>query len=351
MPGRDIIVVGASAGGVEALATLARGLPADLPAAVFVVLHVAPHSTSVLPQILSRAGPLPAAHAVEDEPIRPGRIYVAPPDYHLLLKPGRVRVARGPRENGHRPAADALFRTAARAYGSRVAGVVLSGVLDDGTAGLVAVKERGGVALVQDPGEALYDGMPRSALENVVVDICAPVRELAPILVDLATRPLSPPAEPPPSEQMQVEADMAELDLDALQRDDRPGVPAGFSCPDCGGTLFELHESGLVRYRCRVGHAWSPGSLLAQQSSTLEAAFWTALRALEEKAALARRLVQRALSRGQAQAATVFAAHAREAEQQAALVRSVLLNGGEPPVDPTAVPAAVPGPAPEGNGQ
>src|SRR5207244_2427388 len=167
MPGRDIIVVGASAGGVEALATLVRGLPADLPAAVFVVLHVPPHGTSVLPQILTRAGRLPAKHAVDGEAIQAGRIYVAPPDHHLLVKPGYVRVAHGPRENGHRPAVDALFRTAARTYGHRVAGVVLTGVLDDGTAGLIAVKLRGGAALVQHPDDALYDGMPRSALDNV----------------------------------------------------------------------------------------------------------------------------------------------------------------------------------------
>jgi two-component system chemotaxis response regulator CheB len=199
MPGRDIIVVGASAGGVEALGNLVRRFPADLPAAVFIVLHVPPQGTSVLPQILTRAGPLPAKHAIDNEPIRAGRIYIAPPDYHLVVKPGLMRVAHGPRENSHRPAVDALFRTAARAYGHRVAAVVLSGVLDDGTAGLIAVKMRGGATLVQSPEEALYDGMPRNALDNVAVDVCAPVADLAGALVTMAKQPLPGAAEPPPS--------------------------------------------------------------------------------------------------------------------------------------------------------
>jgi two-component system chemotaxis response regulator CheB len=327
MPGHDVIVVGASAGGVEALSRLAAGLPADLPAAVFVVLHVPPHGVSVLPRILSRAGPLTAEHARHGEPIVPGRIYVAPPDSHLIVKPGVVHLARGPRENGHRPALDPLFRTAARAYGPRVVAGVLSGTLDDGTAGLHVVKRRGGVAVVQDPADALYDGMPRSALENVAVDHCLPLAELPALLARLAAEPVGDPDTGRGlTPEMEQEADMAELELEAMQRGKRPGAPSGFGCPDCGGVLFELHDGEMVRYRCRVGHAWSPDSLLARQTDGLEAALWTALRALEERAALGRRVMERARRRGHATVAANFQEQIHESEQHAALIRKVLLD-------------------------
>jgi two-component system chemotaxis response regulator CheB len=325
MPGRDIIVVGASAGGVEALATLARHLPGNLPAAVFVVLHVPPHGTSVLPKIISRAGPLPATHAWDGEPIRPGRIYVAPPDRHLLLKTGHVRVARGPTENSHRPAIDPLFRTAARRYGRRVIGVVLSGLLDDGTAGLLAIKERGGLAVVQHPDDALFPSMPRSAMDNLAVDHAVPVADLGALLVRLTKEPLPAAPQTAAPNEMQVEADMAELELDALENPHRPGAPSGFACPACGGALWELRDGELIRYRCRVGHAWSPDSLLAEQSGAVETALWSALRALEERAALAQNMCRRATQRGHDPVARKFADQARECEADARLIREVLL--------------------------
>src|SRR5215210_6092081 len=177
MPGRDIVVVGTSAGGVEALRVLVGGLPADFAGSVFVVMHTAPDSPGVLAQILDRSGPLPAANASNRERIRPGRIYVAPPDSHLLLEPGVVRVTHGPKENRFRPAIDPLFRSAAQTYGPQAIGVILTGGLDDGTAGLWAIKRLGGTALVQDPEEALVDSMPRSALRHVEVDYCLPLVE------------------------------------------------------------------------------------------------------------------------------------------------------------------------------
>src|ERR671933_2234360 len=191
MPGHDIIVSGASAGGMEALQILVRGLPADLPAALFVVWHLPPHSFGVLPDVLDRSGPLPAAHARDGEPIVPGRIYVAPPDRHLLLEPGQVRLTRGPKENHFRPAIDPLFRSAAAAYGPRVIGVVLTGLLDDGTAGLWTIKDRGRLAVVQDPDDALFPAMPLSALEYGAVDARRPAAELGPTLADLARRPVT----------------------------------------------------------------------------------------------------------------------------------------------------------------
>jgi two-component system chemotaxis response regulator CheB len=326
MPGRDIIVVGASAGGVEALVQFVRGLPSALPAAVFVVLHVLPHGTSVLPSILRRAGHLPAEHAKDGEPIVPGRVYVAPPDFHMLLKDGQVRLARGPTENSHRPAIDPLFRTAARRYGRRVVGVVLSGVLDDGTAGMLAIKCRGGLAVVQDPADVLYAGMPQNVLEHLAVDHSLRAAEIGPLLAGLAVESLQPLPEPAIPAEMEMESDMAEMEPVALQNANRPGVPSGFGCPECNGTLWELHDGDLVRYRCRVGHAWSPDSLLAKQSDGLEAALWTALRALEERAVLAGRMADRADQRGYDLVAAKFRVQVGEAEGHAKVIRDVLLS-------------------------
>jgi two-component system chemotaxis response regulator CheB len=325
MPGHDIIVVGASAGGVEAISQLTRQLPADLPAAVFVVLHVPAHSPSHLPQILSRKGSLPALHPADGEVISHGRIYIARPDFHMLLEPGRVRLTRGPRENGHRPAVDPLFRTAARAFGPRVVGVILSGTLDDGAAGLAAIKQRGGLAIVQDPEEALYPGMPRSALEVVEIDHSLPVSAIAEVLVRLAHEPVASP-DAPPSNGMEIESQMAAFNMDAIEDENRPGQPSTFACPDCGGTLWELTEGDLIRFRCRVGHAWTANGLVAEQSNGIEMALWTALRALEERAALCIRVAERMGSRGLEASAARFRDQATDSKRRAAILRQVLIT-------------------------
>jgi two-component system, chemotaxis family, protein-glutamate methylesterase/glutaminase len=324
MPDHGIVVVGASAGGVEALTDLTASLPGDLPAAVFVVLHLPATGTSALPEILCRHGPLPAAHVKDGEPIQPGRVYVAPPDHHVLLRTGHVHLSRGPRENGHRPAIDPLFRSAAREYATRVIGLVLSGALDDGTAGLLAIKSRGGTAVVQDPADALYPGMPGNALEQVQVDHVAAAASMGKLLARLITDQAVPPADPAPR-AMQVEVEMEGFSLEAFEGN-HPGRPSGFSCPDCNGVLWQIQDGGLERYRCRVGHAWSPESLLTQQSEALEAALWIALRSLEERAALARRLAEPARRRGHSITATRFEEQAAEAEHAARLVRDLLLN-------------------------
>jgi two-component system, chemotaxis family, protein-glutamate methylesterase/glutaminase len=324
MPDHGIVVVGASAGGVEALIHLAASLPSDLPAAMFVVLHLPATGTSALPEILRRHGPLPAAHVKDGEPIQPGRVYVAPPDHHVLLRTGHVHLSRGPRENGHRPAIDPLFRSAAREYATRVIGLVLSGALDDGTAGLLAIKSRGGTTVVQDPADALYPGMPGNALEHVQVDHVAAAASMGKLLARLITDQAEPPADPAPS-AMQVEVEMEGFSLEAFEGN-HPGRPSGFSCPDCNGVLWQIQDGGLERYRCRVGHAWSPASLLTQQSEALEAALWVALRSLEERAALARRLAEPARRRGYTVTATRFEEQAAEAQQAARLVRDMLLH-------------------------
>lgn len=335
MPGHDIIVIGASAGGVEALTHLVRGLPPQLPAAIFVVLHIPAQSTSVLPQIVNRAiakqhkgtSSLKAIHPKDNEAIQNGRIYIAPPDHHLLVKDGYIRLAKGPKENGHRPAVDPLFRTAARTYKQRVVGIVLSGTLDDGTAGLAAVKQCGGLAIVQDPDEALYSGMPRSAIENVEVDYILGVSEITRLLVELAHKPVKQEGINAVSNDMEMEADMAELEVGAMNNPNRPGEPSPYGCPDCGGVLWEIGEGKLLRFRCRTGHAYSTGTLIASQSEALEEALWNALRALEEKAALALRLGTRARDRNQFFSATRFEEQANTAYERATLVRNMLLNG------------------------
>jgi two-component system, chemotaxis family, protein-glutamate methylesterase/glutaminase len=326
MAGHDIIVIGASAGGVEALQALVRRLPGSLPAAILVVLHLPPGAPSVLPSILSRAGPLAASHPEHDEPLRPGRIYVAPPDQHLLIADGRVHLALGPRENGHRPAIDPLFRTAARAYGRRVVGVVLSGALDDGTAGLAAIKLRGGTAVVQDPEDALFDSMPKSAMQHVAVDHVVPAADLPDLLARLVGDRVGDGPLPPVSNTMEVEARMAELDPDVVHESERPGAPSAFACPDCGGVLWELADDELIRFRCRVGHAYSPDSLTTKQLQTLEDALWVALRAMEEQVALTKRLRDQASGRGQQQLAERFAKRQEHAESRAELIRQVLAD-------------------------
>jgi two-component system chemotaxis response regulator CheB len=334
MSGHDIIVVGASAGGVEALVQLVRNFPPDLPAAIFVVLHIPAHSTSVMPRILNRSvqkhqgASLQAEHAQEGEEIVHGRIYVAPPNQHLLVKNGGyIRLGRGPKENSHRPAVDPLFRTAAQVYGRRVVGVVLSGTLDDGTAGLAAVKQQGGVALVQDPEEALYSGMPNSAVENVAVDHILPVSEIAKVLVELAYKPVEEEEAEAVSRKMEMEADIAELDLAAMQASERPGTPSPFACPDCAGVLWELRAGKLIRFRCRTGHAFSVNTLLAEQSQAVEEALWIALRALEERAALVERMANQAHERNQHFSAKRFEGQEQDIKQRAALIRQLLLKG------------------------
>ncbi|MUG99244.1 chemotaxis protein CheB [Scytonema sp. UIC 10036] len=327
MPGHDIIVVGASAGGVEALTFLVKNLPQDLKAAVLIVLHVPSHGSSVLPRILERAGNLPAVHARDGEPLLLGRIYVAPPDYHLLVKPGTLQLARGPRENNHRPAIDPLFRTAARAYGQRVIGVVLTGSLDDGTAGLRAVKMRGGVAVVQNPDDALYGGMPSSAIENVDdIDYILPLSDIPSVLADVVNMPVEVAAENPISEELAFESDLAEMKMAQLNNEDKPGKPSPFACPDCGGTLWDLSEGDLLRFRCRTGHAFSATTLLAKQSDALEDALWIALRALEEKASLAHRMSQRMRDRNQSLSAKRLEEEAKDAQTRAAVIQEVLLK-------------------------
>jgi two-component system, chemotaxis family, protein-glutamate methylesterase/glutaminase len=281
--GRDIIAIGASAGGVDALPKLIGSFPSDLPASVFVVLHVSPQGPSLLPKILGRKASLPVQHAIDGEAIRHGHVYVAPPDHHLQVEQGRVHLSRGPRENRHRPAIDPLFRSAADSYGPRVVGVVLTGYLDDGTAGLYTVKVRGGVAVVQDPQDASVPAMPQSALRNVKVDHSLPLSAIGPLLVQLARKRVIRPAK-------NGKKPVPKRTLTPRKMVEKLGPPSEFICPECSGPLWELKEGRPLQFRCHVGHSYSPESLLADHSDGLERALWAAVRTLDERAALLRRL-------------------------------------------------------------
>jgi two-component system chemotaxis response regulator CheB len=333
---RDIVVIGASAGGVAALCSVIQALPSDFPAAVFVVLHLPPHSHSALPAILSRNGRLPASHPAEGERLQAGRIYVAPPDRHLTVEGERVHLSRNAGENGHRPAIDVTFRTAARSLGARVIGVVLTGNLDDGTAGLVAVKRCGGVAVVQDPATADYPSMPESAIADVEVDHVVPLGAIGPLLDRLVREPL-PAARPPGCD----DPDGVEKEPDLMGIHDRDtggpgpsGEPSGFTCPECGGALYERSGETPMHFRCRTGHAYSPESLLARQTSALEATLWAALRSLEENAALSRRMEKRTRDLGNATSSHRYQRRAAATEKHAGLLRA-LLKAGEEEADPT----------------
>ncbi len=322
-----VVVVGASAGGVEALQRLLGSLPPDLAATVLVVLHLPPHGRSSLSQILARACALPVAAATHDEVMVPGTVRIAPPDQHLLVQGDRLRLFHGPRENGHRPAIDPLFRSAARSHGRDVIGVILSGSLDDGTAGLHVIKARGGLALVQAPDDAAYDSMPQSAIRYVAVDEVAPAVALGRRLGELAATPRGVPTvnEPPPHEILPEDTtDPVETAEQEVHAAERVGQPSPYSCPHCHGVLWGVHDGPLLRFRCRVGHAYTAESLLAAQRESAEGALWAAYRALEENASAARRLEDRATRDGHALSAERYRRRADDALTHARILRQIL---------------------------
>ena len=314
-----LIVIGASAGGVEALSRVVSGLPSDLDACVCVVLHLAPQGTSALASILTRAGPLPCRTAVDGEPLRHGEILVAPPDRHLVVDDGRARLTVGPRENGHRPAIDALFRSAAAACDGHVIGVVLSGSRDDGSAGLAAIKQRGGRAIVQDPDDALYRDMPASALAHVRADAVVAADRIAAAIVRLL-------GEPPP-----VAGSCSD---DAAATVDQSSVTS--VCPECGGVLSEDPLAGVPQWSCKVGHRYSPEMLADLQAEGVEAAMWAAVRALEDRQALLTRMALQAQARGNMRTSQSFGAGAEETARQADLVRAALAAPAHPTLQPIA---------------
>jgi two-component system chemotaxis response regulator CheB len=308
-PATRLIVIGASAGGLPPLRAVISELPADLPAAVLVVVHVSSTGTSVLPQILSRASALDVQAAVDGLELRPGLVAVAPPDRHMIVVDGRVALRRSARENGHRPAIDPLFRTAAAVYGEACCALVLSGTRDDGTAGMAEVKRRGGVAVVQDPHEALYGDMPANAIAGTEVDGVLPVADIAAELVRLAHGEGTLPRRP----------------ASLLSSDVRDGEVLTITCPECGGVMTERYQGAVLQFACHVGHSYSPSSMLAAHAEDVERAMWVAARTLEDRATLLRRMAQRARSIESERSARQFERNADEATEQADAIRLAIV--------------------------
>jgi two-component system chemotaxis response regulator CheB len=315
---------------VVALRTLLAGLPADLPARVLVVLHVPPSGVNALASVLARNSPMKVRPAANQDRLEPGVVLVAQPDHHLVVVDDSVLLSRGPRENNHRPAIDVLFRSAARALGPRTIAVVLSGALDDGSAGLRAVRSRGGLGVVQDPHDAEHAGMPSNAIRAAAPEHVVPVADMPALLIELIGAEVPDPDLNETSDLarlMETEVAMAEMSRAGFHQPHRPGTSSGLACPDCHGVLFAIDEKDFVRFRCRVGHAWSAQSLLAEHRTAVESALWMALRALEEKATLCHDMSDRAELSGAAISAQRFGEQATEATEAAELLRNLLADG------------------------
>ena len=319
----DLIVIGASAGGVEALINIVRELPADLRATVFIVLHIARQGTSMLPEILSRAGNLPATFPQSGQIFEQGNIYVAPNDRHLLIKDGYMTLTTGPRENGFRPSIDSLFRTAANMYGSRVVGVILTGLLDNGSAGIANIKEQGGIAIVQEPSDAMFSSMPENALKVIKADYILPLSQIPQILVELTMTDADEQANETIGEDP---AESGEANY-IYQRDE--GLVSDIACPECGGVLVE-YKSGkdkqLVRFECRVGHRYSLQSMQQHHSEKAEAALWAAVRSLEENITISHRMIESAIKLNNEISKEFYEEKIEETKQHADIIRQILLG-------------------------
>jgi|SRR5215510_2306774 len=320
-----LVVIGGSAGAIEALRTLAPDLPEHFSAPICVVLHTAPDSPGLLPSILARSGTLPAEHATSGVRMQPGRYYVAPPDHHLIVEPGALQLTKGPRENRFRPAIDPLFRSAAQTYGPAVVGVLLSGGLDDGTAGLHSIKRLGGAAVIQDPREALFSSMPANAARHVAIDYCVPIAEMGSLLTQLADSPLPGVAHPETPPALEVEVDISKERNPIEAGIQQLGAPSSIACPECHGVLLQVVDEGLLRFRCHTGHAYSVETLIAAISEGIEATLWQGVRSLEEAQILLKQMAEH-VSRHDEAAKRDLMARSKAAGTDAEAVRRIALD-------------------------
>lgn len=324
-----IIVIGASAGGFEAIKTIIKNLPPGFATPIFIVWHISPDIRGVMPQVLNKLNKIPAANAYNNEPIKPNRIYVAPPDHHLLIEKDKVLITHGPKENRFRPAVDPLFRSAAYAYGNRVIGVVLSGALDDGTAGLWAIKHYGGTAIVQDPMDAEAASMPENALRQVDVDYCVGVSEIAKLLVRLSNEEVNKNTTVMKDEQTKKEIEIA------LGKNPMKEGVLGFgelsplTCPECHGVLVRLQNDNVIRYRCHTGHAYSADTLMAAVTERIENSLYSAIRGMDESTLLLNHIGDHLAETNQPKLAAVYFKKAKEAQQKSNLVRTAVLQHEE----------------------
>ncbi|MFO1060350.1 MAG: chemotaxis protein CheB [Dongiaceae bacterium] len=337
MPHHDIVAIGGSAGALEAITRMLQMLPGDIPASILVALHIGAANGNRTPRILARHGPLPAEFARDGERLERGRVYVAPPDRHLLIIGDRLRLGAGPWENGSRPAIDPLFRSCALSCGPRVVGVLLSGTLSDGSSGLRAIERCGGIPVVQDPEDAAFGDMPRNALRFAGGARIVAADRLAGLLVDVVAQQAGPPRPAPPD--LRVEVEIAADGRTAVQTGEHGGRPSLFTCPECHGAMREVDEGGPIRFRCHTGHAYTADSLQAALGDDLRRALGSALRVLDERVMLLRRLEAEAIESGHGWNA------ARWQERASRLVRRrcrVLINDRPPPDERD--PAAEDGP-------
>ncbi|MFB6419808.1 MULTISPECIES: chemotaxis protein CheB [Bradyrhizobium] len=330
MSHRDIIVIGGSAGATQPLKQILSRLPADLPAAVFVVLHIPAHGIGILSTVASSAGPLPVRQAENGMKIEPGRVYLGAPDHHLLLAEDHIFLGRGPRENVVRPAIDALFRSAALYHGPRVIGVLLSGLLSDGAAGLNAIKRCGGMTVVQDPADAVSDEMPRRAMEATTVDLCVPGAGMGDVLSELVREQAGAALPIPP--EIRLEVEIAAGDRIGSDKLVSMAEPVALTCPACGGVMSEVKELRPLRFRCQVGHAYAADALAKEQEGRVDEALRVALRIIEERAELVQRMASDGRRSGRPAVAEMYEARASEYREYADMIRRVVLQALDPPL-------------------
>jgi two-component system, chemotaxis family, protein-glutamate methylesterase/glutaminase len=319
MANRDVVAIGTSAGGVEALLFLANGFPENFPASILVTIHLPLEFRSPLDEMLSRAGPLPATFANEGEVRKKARIYIAPPGRHLIVDGEQLRLGTGPRENNARPAIDPMLRSVAVCCGSRGIGVLLTGTLGDGASGMWAINQTGGMTVVQDPKEAAFPEMPRTALKRVEPDHVAHLRDMPGLLHSLVHQPAGDPIVAPDSLRQEVE--IARSGRSSMETMDKLGPRSVLTCPDCGGIMWELKDGALSRYRCHIGHAYTEETITTGVDERLKRAMTSALRALNERVALVTKLRDEAEHRGQRHLANSWSTRAHEFEREAEVIR------------------------------